>query len=146
MERRKVVVLGKYDAGKSTLIKRLTDNARNVEYDGITVSMDIGYKTFGGKKLYFFGTPGQERFKFLRHILSEGLDFGIVVVDSTRDLTKEDEEIIEQVKGMGVPYMVFVNKTDEGDLNYDFGVTTVKGSALYGEGVNKVVETVLAMT
>ncbi|NOZ76442.1 MAG: GTP-binding protein [Euryarchaeota archaeon] len=146
MERRKVVVLGKYDAGKSTLISRLADNAKNVEYDGITVSMDIGYKVFGNKKLYFFGTPGQERFKFLRKILSEGLDCGIVVVDSTRGLTREDMEILEQVKAMGVPYMVFVNKTDKGELDYDFGVATVKGSALHGDGVNRVVETVLAMT
>jgi small GTP-binding protein len=146
MERRKVVVLGKYDAGKSTLIKKLTGNARNVQHKGITVSLDIGYKTFGGKKLYFFGTPGQERFKYLREILSRGLDCGIVVVDSTRDLTEEDKEILDQIRAMGVPYMVFVNKTDKGNLNYDFGVPTVKGSALRGEGMNELVETVLSLT
>lgn len=146
MERVKVVVMGREDAGKSTLIKRLAGNARNIEHSGITVSMDLGYTTFGDKKVFFFGTPGQERFDFMRKVLSEGVDFGIVVIDSSRELTKADASIISDMKQVGAPYMVFLNKTDLGDMNHDFGVQTVKGSALHGDGVNKVVETVLSLT
>ena len=56
MEDVKVVVFGKENAGKSTLIKAIEHDAINIDKKDTTVSMDYGRAVVGGKKIHFYGT------------------------------------------------------------------------------------------
>ena len=70
----KVVIMGSYNSGKTTTLENLCEKMTKVEYNGTTISLDYGNILVGGKKVHIFTTPGQERFKFMREILSQGLD------------------------------------------------------------------------
>ena len=70
--------------------------------------------------MHVFASPGQERFKFMREILSLGLNGSIVVIDSSRGLTSTDKNIITNLNSNNIPYVVFANKQDiyPVDLNH----------------------------
>lgn len=91
----KVVVIGSSDVGKTTLMENLIDKIGKVEYKGITTAIDYGSLTIKDKKIHFFGTPGQKRFEFMRELALKGTNFALVVLDASKGITKEDEEIIK---------------------------------------------------
>src|SRR5664280_432673 len=78
----KIVVTGPSAAGKTTLIRTIseitvlstehdvTDETRSVKAE-TTVAMDFGRITID-RELVLFGTPGQDRFDFIWEILGEG--------------------------------------------------------------------------
>ena len=81
----KVVVTGPFAAGKTTLIRTIseitvlstergiTDSTRKRKAE-TTVAMDFGRITIDRDLvLYLFGTPGQDRFDFMWVILGEGM-------------------------------------------------------------------------
>ena len=108
----KIVILGSHNSGKTTTIENICKKLIKVEYNGSTISLDYGNIEVNGKKLHIFTTPGQERFKFMREILSQGLDGAIVVVDSSQGLTSTDKNIINRLNSNKVPYVIFANKQD----------------------------------
>lgn len=146
MEKLNVVVFGKRDSGKSTLIKKLSESARSVEYNGKKLALDVGYRRIDGKKLYFFGAPSASSAQFVKEALRIGIDCGVVVIDSRSGVTNEDEKLLEEVKALEIPYLVFVNKSDVCELEREFEALTIKGSAKQGEGVAEVVKSVLEIT
>src|ERR1700747_2472007 len=92
----KIVVTGPFAAGKTTLIrtiseitvlsteKDITDGTRSRKSE-TTVAMDFGRITIDRDLvLYLFGTPGQERFDFMWEILGEGMLGYVVLVDAER--------------------------------------------------------------
>jgi uncharacterized protein len=137
----KVVVTGPFDAGKSTLIRTISETtvlsterpvSERVEgHSGsTTVAMDFGRLTLPGDlALYLFGTPGQERFEFMWDILAEGMLGFILVVDGSSLDDAEGHEAarirhhFEELAN--VPYVVAVNKIT-GDP--DEAVERVRGS------------------
>src|SRR3954449_7174019 len=93
----KIVVTGPFAAGKTTLIrtiseitvlsteKGITDKTRSRKAE-TTVAMDFGRITIDRELvLYLFGTPGQERFDFMWEILGEGMIGYLLLVDAERD-------------------------------------------------------------
>lgn len=120
----KIVILGSYNSGKTTTLENLCPKMIKVEYKGTTISLDYGNIMMNGKKVHIFSTPGQERFKFMREILSQGLDGAIVVIDSTKGLTSTDKNIITKLNSNHIPYVIFANKQDisSDELDYD-GIT-----------------------
>jgi len=112
MEDVKVVVFGKENAGKSTLIKAIEHDAINIDKNNTTVSMDYGRAIVGGRKIHFYGTPGQERFDFMRDILSRGANIGIMVLDSTMNISEFDIHLLQELKQKGIPCLIFLNKSD----------------------------------
>jgi small GTP-binding protein len=135
----KIVILGSYNSGKTTTLENICEKMTRVEYNGTTISLDYGNIEVNGKKVHIFTTPGQERFKFMREILSQGLDGAIVVIDSSQGLTSTDKNIINRLNSNNVPYVIFANKQDIGteDVDYD-GITDVPiipTVARDGEGV-----------
>ncbi len=147
MEDVKVVVFGKENAGKSTLIKAIEHDAINIDKNNTTVSMDYGKTVVSGKKIHFYGTPGQERFDFMRDILSTGANIGIMVIDSTTNFSKMDTELLKEFRKKNIPCVVFINKTDIGspeNLRMEVqGFPIIEGSAKMGLGLPELLRSLI---
>src|SRR5882724_3223452 len=125
----KIVVTGPFSAGKTTLIRTIseitvlstersiTDETRSRKTD-TTVAMDFGRITIDRDLvLYLFGTPGQDRFDFMWEILGEGMLGYVVLVDAEReDSIAEAAGILDAFRRMArVPYVVALNRADGRD-------------------------------
>ena len=108
----KIVVLGSYNSGKTTTLENICQKKANIEYNGTTIALDYGNTMIDGEKIHIFGSPGQERFEFMREILSQGLDGAIVVIDSSKGISNVDETILNKLNIKDVPYVLFANKQD----------------------------------
>ncbi|MGH2754176.1 MAG: GTP-binding protein, partial [Actinomycetota bacterium] len=129
----KLVITGPFNAGKTTLIRTIsevavvgtdrevTDETRNVKRK-TTVAMDFGRLTFASDlALFLFGTPGQRRFEVMWEILSEGM-IGFILLVNAADLRSEEEaaHILETFcKYADVPFVVGVTHLDEVDEAYE---------------------------
>ena len=126
----KVVVTGPFAAGKTTLIRTIseitvlstergiTDSTRRRKAE-TTVAMDFGRITIDRDLvLYLFGTPGQDRFDFMWEILGEGMIGYLLLVDAAReDSIDEAAGILTAFRTMAhVPYVVALNRA-AGDDN-----------------------------
>jgi signal recognition particle receptor subunit beta len=127
----KVVITGPYGAGKTTLVRTLSEidvltTERRVSLPDeadpakatTTVAMDFGRLTIDeGLQLYLFGTPGQKRFDFMWEILAEGmLGFVVMLDDSRPDSHEEAHELLQHFaqRSARTPYVVAVNKVGPG--------------------------------
>ena len=123
----KIVVTGPFSAGKTTLIRTIseitvlstergiTDDTRSRKAE-TTVAMDFGRITIDRDLvLYLFGTPGQERFDFMWEILGEGMLGYVLLVDASRPETlAEAQNILEAFRRMArVPFVVALNRPDQ---------------------------------
>jgi uncharacterized protein len=115
----KIVVLGSYNSGKTTTLENICEKKSKIEYNGTTIALDYGNTIIEGEKVHVFGSPGQERFEFMREILSQGLDGAIVVIDSSKGIRTVDETIIEKLNLQDVPYVLFANKQDINTCDID---------------------------
>lgn len=129
MQTVKIVVTGPFNAGKTELIRSVSEidvvsTERKISHESekvkesTTVAMDFGRITVDEDLvLYMFGTPGQKRFDFMWEILSEGMLGFIVMVDSTRPETfREARRILETFHAYApTPYVVAANKQDHKD-------------------------------
>src|SRR4028118_600825 len=121
----KIVVTGPFSAGKTTLIRTIseitvlstetdiTDSTRSRKAE-TTVAMDFGRITIDRDLvLYLFGTPGQERFDFMWEILGEGMLGYILLCDATReDSLAEARNILDAFRKMAkVPFVVGMNRS-----------------------------------
>jgi small GTP-binding protein len=122
----KIVVTGPFAAGKTTLIRTIseitvlstergiTDETRSRKTD-TTVAMDFGRITIDRDLvLYLFGTPGQDRFDFMWEILGEGMLGYVLLVDASRpESLDEASSILEAFRRMArVPYVVGFNRCE----------------------------------
>ncbi len=122
----KIVVTGPFAAGKTTLIrtiseitvlsteKDITDSTRSRKSE-TTVAMDFGRITIDRDLvLYLFGTPGQDRFDFMWEILGEGMLGYILLLDATReDSLEESVGILAAFRRMAkVPFVVALNRVE----------------------------------
>jgi small GTP-binding protein len=128
----KIVVTGPFDAGKSTLVRTIseitvlsterdvTDDPGHEHSERTTVAMDFGRITVAPDvALYLFGTPGQHRFEFMWDILAEGMLGFVLLVDASRaDSVAEARRIREHFVALAdVPYVVAVNKVQQLDAD-----------------------------
>jgi small GTP-binding protein len=122
----KIVVTGPFSAGKTTLIrtiseitvlsteKDITDHTRSRKAE-TTVAMDFGRITIDRDLvLYLFGTPGQDRFDFMWEILGEGMLGYVLLLDASRqDSLDEAVGILAAFRKMArVPFVVALNRAD----------------------------------
>jgi small GTP-binding protein len=125
----KIVVTGPFAAGKTTLIRTIseitvlstergiTDETRSRKAE-TTVAMDFGRITIDRDLvLYLFGTPGQERFDFMWEILGEGMLGYVLLVDAERPETLDEAEtILAAFRRMAhVPFVVALNRAGDVD-------------------------------
>ena len=123
----KLVITGPFNAGKTTLIRTIsevavvgtdrdvTDETRNIKRK-TTVAMDFGRLSFASDlALFLFGTPGQRRFEVMWEILSEGM-IGFILLVNAEDRRSEEEaaHILETFCAYAdVPFVVGVTHLDE---------------------------------
>ncbi len=120
----KIVVTGPFSAGKTTLIRTIseitvlsterdiTDSTRSRKAE-TTVAMDFGRITIDRDLvLYLFGTPGQDRFDFMWEILGEGMLGYILLLDASQpDSLTESVAILAAFRRMArVPFVVALNR------------------------------------
>jgi uncharacterized protein len=129
----KIVITGPFAAGKTTLIKTISEVAivgtdRGITDDTkavkprTTVALDFGRLTFADDlTLFLFGTPGQRRFEVMWEILSEGM-IGFILLVNAADPRSVDEaaHILETFKAYAdVPYAVGVTHLDVHEQDKD---------------------------
>ncbi|HXR42087.1 MAG TPA: ATP/GTP-binding protein [Acidothermaceae bacterium] len=122
----KIVVTGPFAAGKTTLIrtiseitvlsteKDITDETKSRKSE-TTVAMDFGRITIDHDLvLYLFGTPGQDRFDFMWEILGEGMLGYVLLLDANRpDSLEEAVGILAAFRKMAkVPFVVGLNRAE----------------------------------
>ncbi|MCK9150818.1 GTP-binding protein [Methanobacterium alcaliphilum] len=141
----KIVIFGAFDSGKTTTLDNLCEKKTKVEYNGTTVSMDYGNTFVDGEKIHLFATPGQERFHFMREILSNGLNGAIVVVDNTQGVTEIDSSIMSKLESKNIPYIIFANKQDlaSHELEISTAAEIVPTIATEGDGLRQGLEILL---
>ncbi|BAZ15971.1 hypothetical protein NIES4071_78440 [Calothrix sp. NIES-4071] len=121
-----IVVTGNVGAGKTTLIrtisdtdvidtdKRATDETAKLK-PRTTVAMDFGTLALSNKdSLHLYGTPGQARFEFMRDILIQKAQACIVLANATREAdllyARSVVKIIESQ--LQIPYLIGLTYTD----------------------------------
>lgn len=123
MEPLKVIVTGPVGAGKSTLIRTLSEtpvvdtDAPATEAIGkatTTVALDHGTLELEGHLLHLFGTPGQERFDFMWEVLTEGALGILLLARADRpDQLAQARNILDFVRTRApVPYVVGLTHLD----------------------------------
>ncbi len=92
----KLVFWGPVGAGKTTIVKTLSETPvletdeftkESIGKTTTTVALDFGTLELEGFKIYLFGTPGQERFSFLREILMKGASAFILMIPGNKPET-----------------------------------------------------------
>lgn len=123
----KIVVAGGYAVGKTTFVgsiseidpltteAALTTVSSDVDNEGdassktsTTVAMDFGRVGLGDELvLYLFGTPGQDRFRFMWDELTRGAIGAVVILDTRR--FEDSFGAVEYFERAQVPFVVAVN-------------------------------------
>ncbi len=122
----KVVVTGTFNSGKTAFVRTASDieivtTERHITDPEdarvkaeTTVAMDYGQATVEGVLMHLYGTPGQDRFDFMWHILSNDVSAFILIIDSQDRASFMDavRMIRELRRKAQAPYLVAANKQD----------------------------------
>ncbi|MFR6022589.1 MAG: tRNA uridine-5-carboxymethylaminomethyl(34) synthesis GTPase MnmE [Clostridia bacterium] len=156
----KTAIIGKPNAGKSSLLNAILkeDRAIVTEYEGTTRDTIEEFVNIEGIPLKLIDTAGIRNAKDevekigiakSREIAKEA-DLIIAIFDSTKELSSEDLEILNLIKGK--KSIVILNKIDlnailsENDDRFtNVSDNILKLSALNGEGLEKLYETISKM-
>lgn len=147
----KVLFTGSVCSGKTTAIKSLSD-IETVDTDAsvsdsairrkqkTTIAMDYGVLDLSETaRLHLYGTPGQERFKFMWQLMmsdlvhdAEGL---VLLVDNTRnDPFKDIRFYVEEFRDFIVRRRLIIAVThsdEQADPDYDFYMNELKSMGLF---------------
>lgn len=158
-----ITIMGHVDHGKTSLldyIRKTRVAAR--EAGGITQHIGAYQVTFQGEKLTFIDTPGHAAFNKMRQRGSQLTDIVVLVVAADDGVKPQTIESIRHIKEAGVPVVVAINKIDlpntfpdmakaqlaeQGILVQGYGgdIDTIELSAKTGQGVDTLLETLVAM-
>ncbi|GAB6165095.1 hypothetical protein JCM19992_10950 [Thermostilla marina] len=158
-----VTFLGHVDHGKTSLLDRILDlNVVAGEKGGITQHIRAYRVEKDGRAIAFVDTPGHEAFTAMRARGANVTDIVVLVVAADDGVMPQTEEAINHARAAGVPIVVALNKIDlpgvvpETTLQQLAGmdllpsewggdVEVVRTSALTGQGIDDLLETVLTL-
>lgn len=117
-----IAIVGRPNVGKSTLLNRLLGKKISItsKKPQTTRQRILGIKTVGDVQVAYVDTPGlhaHEKFAAHRHLnraaraILQEVDAILFVVD-VKAWESEDDWILEQLKGVGLPVILAVNKID----------------------------------
>ena len=156
-----ITIMGHVDHGKTTLIDKIRNsNIALGESGGITQHTGAYQVLHKNDWITFLDTPGHEAFTSMRSRGAKVTDIVILVVAADDGVMPQTIEAIDHAKAATVPIIVFVNKMDKqgadvekikGDLSkhdilceeWGGNVQFVYGSALKGEGIDKLFDLIL---
>ncbi|MGY8768468.1 MAG: translation initiation factor IF-2 [Pirellulales bacterium] len=157
-----VTFLGHVDHGKTSLLDKIIGlDVVSGEAGGITQHIRAYLVDKGdGKKISFVDTPGHEAFTEMRARGANVTDIAVLIVAADDGVMPQTEEAISHARAANVPIIVALNKIDvpganpeqalqqlsqHGLLPTEWGgdVEVVKTSAMTGEGVDDLLETIL---
>lgn len=145
----KMLVTGPYDAGKSTTVQSMSEEAVSVDRLGTTVSLDHGQVERNGLKAELFGTPGQKRFDWALDFLGRSIFGCFIVVDSRDPNYERVRKLKADLEAEELPFIVlanFQNKDDALDpqeIEDELDITTVGIDAKHDEGLDEALETLM---
>lgn len=159
-----VTVMGHVDHGKTTLLDYIRKaNVVKGEAGGITQSIGAYQVPYKQNKITFIDTPGHAAFTEMRARGANITDIVVLVIAADDGIKQQTIEAIDHAKAASAQIIVFVNKCDKPNAKPDealsrlteFDLTaeewggqtiTVKGSALTGDGVDKLLESIIAIS
>ncbi|MBS3972485.1 MAG: translation initiation factor IF-2 [Erysipelotrichia bacterium] len=159
-----VTIMGHVDHGKTTLLDTIRKSkVVSGEFGGITQHIGAYQVTYNKRLITFLDTPGHEAFTAMRARGAKITDLVIIVVAADDGVMPQTKEALDHAKAAGVPIIVAVNKMDKESANpdkvmnqlADLGLTPeewggdtiyLRISALKGQGINEVLETILVLT
>ncbi len=123
----KIVVTGPFAAGKTSLIRTISEvtvvgterpitDGTGAGKDATTVAMDFGRVSLpDGLSFFLFGTPGQKRFEVMWEILSEGMIGFVLLVDASDPRSAADAAaLLETFRAYAdVPFVVGVTHLED---------------------------------
>ncbi|MCH5351581.1 MAG: GTPase Era [Clostridiales bacterium] len=118
-----VAVVGRPNAGKSSIVNAIVGEKVSIVSPKPQTTRDriTGICTEGNKQIVFLDTPGmfKPRTKLDEHLdksvksaLGGDADVVVLVLDSTKGVTPDDEKTINSLIKSGAPLYIVVNKTD----------------------------------
>jgi len=113
MRSAKVVVVGRGEAGKSTLIRKLAPHSMNLEVEGRTIALDHGMLGRNGARISLVGVPGQPRFAAVREALMVGALAAVWVHPQGEIPDRETAQLLAGSLPGALPYIVYVNQRGE---------------------------------
>ncbi len=158
-----VTFLGHVDHGKTSLLDYIIGiNVVSGEAGGITQHIRAYQVDNDGRPIAFVDTPGHEAFTEMRARGANVTDIAVLVVAADDGVMPQTEEAISHAKAAGVPIVVALNKIDlpGADVNQAYqqlaarellpsewggDVEVVKTSAITGEGMDELLETLLTI-
>ncbi len=158
-----VTFLGHVDHGKTSLLDYLIGTKIvSGEAGGITQQIRAYQVKKDGRAISFVDTPGHEAFTEMRARGANVTDIAILVIAADDGIMPQTIEAISHAKAAGVPIVVAANKCDlpGADINRimtqmtEYGLTpsawggdveVVPTSAITGEGMDELLETVLTV-
>ncbi|MBR5711310.1 MAG: translation initiation factor IF-2 [Thermoguttaceae bacterium] len=158
-----ITFLGHVDHGKTSLLDRIIGiDVCSGEKGGITQHIRAYQISKDGNKITFVDTPGHQAFTEMRARGANCTDIAVLVVAADDGVMPQTEEAISHARAAGVPIVVALNKIDIPGVNIpkvlqelashdvlpsEWGgdVEVVKCSAMTGEGVDELLDTILTV-
>lgn len=158
-----VTFLGHVDHGKTSLLDKIINiDVVSGESGGITQHIRAYRVNKNGRSITFVDTPGHEAFTEMRARGANVTDIAVLVVAAEDGVMPQTEEAISHARVADVPIVVALNKIDlpganvervltqlaENDLlpaEWGGNTEVVKTSALTGDGIEQLLETLLTI-
>lgn len=158
-----ITIMGHVDHGKTTLLDYIRNShVVDGEAGGITQHIGAYQITYNNNKLTFIDTPGHAAFTEMRARGASVTDIVIIIVSAEDGVMPQTKEAIDHALAANALIVVAINKIDKPNANPDrimtemaeYSITPeewggsipfVRISAKTGEGVDKLLDTILAI-